>query len=190
MQSLDLFVQGLLTSAIVFGQDLAGRNNCSAGDKLFLARCYFQNNEYRRCLSCLEQAQFLSASAIKLAHVNIRFGFISGVPSQDVRIGVEALLLAGQCLVACEQLGTLYAAFVFCFFNDSPDDCLTLLESFMLTEENDDVFSSVMQNAQALYAGSPAEINPVAGMSLEKSLLMVCSATTLCRNFCACWAVL
>jgi hypothetical protein len=102
----------------------------------------------------LEQSQFLGASAIRST-----FEYIHSLPSTndnellgpEVQVRIEALLLAAQCLFATEQL----------------EDCLTLLETFVLTEDDQDSIDPIINNSRNLYADSQSQINPIAGNVLR-----------------------
>jgi hypothetical protein len=141
----------LFTTAILFAQELVVHPDGGDEDRLLLARCFFQNGEHRRCLASLEQSQFLSAAFIKSIFERIRFstGSAEFIPqeSSSLRLGIDALLLASQSLFATEQL----------------EDCLTLLESFILTDDEDSAIDAVVSNSRQLYVQLPAEINPLSG---------------------------
>ncbi len=124
-------------------------------DKILCGRCFYQCGEYRRCLAALEQESLLTIEAIRHTHDCISLDLTTTAELRktfDYDAHVGALLLAAQCLCAVEQY----------------DDCILLLEPFILLEDNEDLISSISSHARQLAALGGSEesndsINTLAG---------------------------
>ena len=175
----------------MFAQELVTFASSLPSDKLLHARCFYRNNEHRRCLATLEQAQFLSAASISsiishikqdqdqaILHVHSSQQTVPSAgrhtssfptasssssatpqphslpadphPQEALNLGLEAILLAAQCLVILEQF----------------EDCILLLEPFVLVDDNDALHSRILGNARRLFSTKSLEINPLAGRAM------------------------
>lgn len=146
----DALSKGLYATAIILAQELLILPESSLTDKFLHARCYFHNGEYRRCIASLEQGGFLATEAIRSVYEcfhNEEFQQVGNVLQKfDVTLAVDAMLLAAQCLFAIDQF----------------DDCILLLEPFVLVDDNEALISQIISRARKL--DSSSSVNSVAAI--------------------------
>lgn len=136
----DALRKNLFSSASVLAEILIS-DGCQQSDYILYAKTFFCGGEPRRCLAILEKMNFLSASLIDAIAFEINPELSDkqlNVPRKeitlDLKVHLEAIRLAAQCLFAINQY----------------EDCLTLLVPLVSLEEDDSELKLIIKRLQGL----------------------------------------
>ena len=155
----DALSKHMYSTAIIIAEELTRSKKCSMNDIVLFADCYYHNNEYRRCLSILEQSGVLGAEYLS----NITEFIHNTIPNTNTNTNnselcgkINAIHLGAKCLYNLKEY----------------DDCIGLLETVLLSVSYTAIssihtsieYKSMITNCKRLNEGKRHELNPISDM--------------------------